>query len=176
MKAQPTIRRESLRYRFLILLVLAVFSPVTLVCAQTAESKGREKESLNTLLATVKDQQEQIRRQQKEIDSLKGNSPGDGGNGAGTIVGSGTPVKRIISVTQSIVFSNPNDTLVTVSVPGAQPTDLVLIGVQDQLPGKRVFTGIVDKADSVRVRVYTAMPVPALPTAPILVRIVVVGF
>jgi DNA-binding protein YbaB len=174
MKTQPTTtRRESLLCRLFFLLVLATFSPATLVFAQTPRNPEKD---LGALMATMKEQQEQIKRQQKEIDSLKLGQPGDGGNVAGTIVGSGTPVKRVISVTKSIVFSNPNDTWVDVSVPGAQPTDLVLIGVTDQLFGKRVFTGTVDKTDNVRVRIYTSMPVPAIPTLPILVRVVVVGF
>jgi hypothetical protein len=177
MKTQLTAAgRRLLTGRLFFLIVLAMASPATLVCAQTAAPNGREKESLSALMATVKEQQAQIKRQQKEIDSLKVNSPGDGDNVAGTIVGSGTPVKRIISITKSIVFSNPNNTSVDVSVPGAQPTDLVLIGIQDQVFEKRVFTGRVDKAGNVQVRVFTSMPAPAIPTPPILVRIVVVGF
>lgn len=169
-----TTRRESLSRRFLWLLLLAIFSPATLVCAQSP-SPGREKESLRALIATVKEQQEQIRQQQKQIDSLKLGQSDSGSEVPGTIVGSGTPVKRLISVTQSVVFSNANESSVNVSVPGAQTGDLVLIGVPDQYP-LRAFTGTVDKADDVRVRIYAPLPGPAVPTPPILVRVVVIGF
>jgi len=177
MKTQPmTLWRESHLSRFLWLLMLVTFSPATLVCAQTPPSSVRENESLSSLRTIVKDQQEQIRQQQKQIDILQSGASGEGSDVAGTVVGSGTPVKRLISVTKSIVFNNPNDTWVDVSVPGAQPTDLVLIGAQDQSFAKRVFTGTVDKAGNVRVRIFTSLPGPAIPTPPILVRVVVLGF
>ena len=111
MKTQPmTLWRESHLSRFLWLLMLVTFSPATLVCAQTPPSSVRENESLSSLRTIVKDQQEQIRQQQKQIDILKSGASGEGSDVAGTVVGSGTPVKRLISVTKSIVFNNPNDT------------------------------------------------------------------
>lgn len=182
MKTQPTMtERGSFHCRFFLLLVLAAFSPATLVCAQTPKNRETEvkSESISTLMIAVKEQREQIRQQQQEIDNLKKlnapGTPGENGNDPGTIVGTGTPVKHIISVSKSIAFNSPNDSWVDVAVPGAQLTDLVLIGVP-YVSGKRFYTGYVDKPDNVRVRVFTSVPAPNLPTQPIVYRIVVIGF
>ena len=138
MKIQMTKKwHESFQCRLFLMVVIATLSVTTLVRAQTATARGGEKDAkpaaVAALMTTVKDQQQQIRRQQQEIESLKkpGNlgAPGDGDSGPGTIVGSGTPIKHIISMTQSLVFSSPNSASIEISVPGAQPTDLVMIGL-----------------------------------------------
>ncbi len=181
MKAQQTTQRKSFQCRFFLLLVLAALSPASLVCAQTSTdgTKDPGSDQISTLVTTVTEQQAQIKRQQKEIDSLKKPGPlgtaNDNGHG-GTIVGSGTPVKHIISVTQSLVFSDPNSSSVDVSVPGAQLTDLVMIGVPDSTNDRLFFRGAVVNNGQVRVTIHTAVPVYKSPTQPMLIRIVVIGF
>jgi hypothetical protein len=183
MKTQVTKNRRASRRGSLLLVVFAIFNTATLISAQTPASQGREKnsnpETLTALMTTVKEQQEQIRRQQKEIDNLKlGNfgTPGDTGNGPGTIVGGGTPIKHIISVTQSLVFSGQNVATLELSVPGAQPTDLVMVGVPADTPLTYIIRASVPKADKVQFKIHATSPGPNLPAQPILCRIVVIGF
>jgi hypothetical protein len=186
MKTQPTTRRrKSLRFRFFFLLILATISPASLVCAQTATSTHRDKHHVTAKKVEsgrARDSVIVAREKQRQTNQQR-NEPADArklitSNDTLT-VGGGTPIKHIISVTKSIVFSNSNSSMVEVSVPGATPTDLVMIGVADNTfePLSVSVRGVVESADKVLIRLKrVGLPGPNFPLSPIMCRIVVIGF
>jgi len=182
---QTTTPRKSFRGRFLFLLILATFSPASLVCAQTATSTHRDRHHVTARkiesgrardsVIVDKEKQGQTNQQRKEpADARKLINANDT-----LTVGNGTPIKHIISVTQSIVFNNSNSSMVDVSVPGAKPTDLVMIGVPDNTfePLSVSVRGVVESDGNVRIRIKrVGLPGPNFPLPAIMCRIVVIGF
>jgi hypothetical protein len=205
MKTQTTTtERASFGCRVLFLLVLGMLSPATLVCAQTTAARSREPESLSALAAAMKEQQEQIRRQQKEIDYLKKvgalGTPTDEDSAPGTVVGSGTPIKHIFVVNRSLSLSpkkignGMGDA--EFSLPGAKPGDLVLVTTPDVpvVDSPNSLRGKVTAENKVNVQVWNLFPQPPpgfggyvndpdhpytpkfVPAPPMSFRIIVIGF